>query len=93
MINVKHQLLGTALILILGAHASLANAQSKDGRPPHGPPPEAISACEGAAAGDACTFSGRNSEEVTGTCSAPPEGDEQLSCAPEGGHPKRGNKR
>ncbi|HUN94147.1 MAG TPA: hypothetical protein VMU33_18995 [Burkholderiaceae bacterium] len=43
-----------------------------DGRRHRGPPPEAIAACQGKAAGDACSFTNRRNETRTGTCFAPP---------------------
>ena len=39
---------------------------------PHGPPPEAIAACQGKSDGAACTFTGRRGEQLTGTCFTPP---------------------
>ncbi len=60
--------------------SAAAMAQTQDGPPPgdnngerpHGPPPEAISACQGKANGAACTFTGRRGESLTGTCFTPP---------------------
>jgi hypothetical protein len=58
----------------------LAPAASADDRPHHGPPPEAIAACEKLAEGDACkvTF-GPNT--LDGTCAKTPDG--VLACRPE----------
>ena len=52
-----------------------------------GPPPEAIEACADQAEGAACTFSGRRGD-VSGSCIVPPNGEEALACAPEGGPPR-----
>jgi|GEM_PF-769949 len=68
-------LLGWALLTSAGM------AQTQNGPPqgdsggdrPHGPPPEAISACQGKANGAACTFTGRRGEQLTGTCFTPPD--------------------
>jgi hypothetical protein len=43
-----------------------------NGGPRHGPPPEAFAACKGKADGAACSFVGRRSEQLTGTCFVPP---------------------
>lgn len=63
---------------------SLAHPPGPGEAPPPPPPPEAIEACEGADSGDACSFSGREGEEVSGTCFAP-EDDLPLACKPD--HP------
>ena len=47
-----------------------------------GPPPQAIEACASLTEGDACSFTGRNDEELTGVCFAP--SDRELACKPEG---------
>jgi serine/threonine protein kinase len=51
--------------------------------PGHSPPPEAIEACVGAAAGAACTANMPRGA-VTGTCQVPP-GQQQLACIPADG--------
>jgi hypothetical protein len=56
----------------------------------HGPPPEALAACAGKAAGATCGFTGRRNEALTGTCFAPPrredagatQGALPLACRP-----------
>lgn len=73
------------------AEASPLSAM-EDGPPPGhrppGPPPEAIAACAGKAAGDACTVE-LPDRQIEGTCTAPPEGapDDTLFCLPEGAPP------
>lgn len=59
-------------------------------RPPRdeyhfGPPEEALLACDGLAANDACTFAGPNDEMIHGVCSLPPYEDETatLACKPD----------
>lgn len=51
-----------------------------------GPPPEALSACEGSNEGNSCSFTGRNGEALSGSCRS--HGD-QLACAPSGRPPMR----
>jgi len=51
-----------------------------------GPPPEALSACEGSSDGNSCSFTGRNGEALSGTCHTH---GEQLACAPSGRPPMR----
>ncbi len=57
----------------------------------HRPPKEAVEACKGKADNAACSFTGRNGENLTGTCGAPPssEGNHPLACRP-AGNEKRG---
>jgi hypothetical protein len=56
-----------------------SNSQ-RNGR--RGPPQVAIDACDSLSAGDACSFTGRNNEQMSGTCFAPQGRD--LACKPEG---------
>lgn len=74
---------GTAMLLAYG-HAALAD--DRPGPPPqhHGPPPEAFTACESKAAGDACTVT-FGSESIAGHCAAPPSGasESTLACRPD----------
>jgi hypothetical protein len=51
---------------------------------PHGPPPEAIAACSGKAAGATVSFTGRRGDTLTGTCEK--VGD-VLAARPAGGPP------
>lgn len=51
-----------------------------------GPPPQAIEACANQSEGAACSFTGRRGE-VEGSCIAPPQDQDELACAPEGGPP------
>ena len=74
-------------ILLTGA----AYAQDDERQEPqreHGRPPEvAIEACAAAVQGDQCSFEGRRSETLEGTCEGPE--DKPLACRPEGGPPPR----
>jgi hypothetical protein len=64
---------GWMLMTVALAQTQSAPPQGDDsGDRPHGPPPEAISACQGKAAGAACSFTGRRGEQLTGTCFNPP---------------------
>jgi hypothetical protein len=64
----------------------------------HGPPPEALAACAGKAAGAACGFTGRRNEALTGTCFAPQrregngaaQGALPLACRPNHGTQPQG---
>lgn len=58
---------GLVLALLLSA---CAHAESTDERRqrPDGPPPEALTACEGQSAGSKVTFAGRNGEDIEATC-------------------------
>ncbi len=77
-----------ALTTLLSACA--ANAEpggERGGR--GGPPQEALEACASLAEGAACSFSGREGEQLTGSCAAPPRGDGELACRPDNA-PARG---
>lgn len=63
-----------------------AQAQSPQGRP-HGPPPEAIAACQGQAVGAKVSFRGRRGETLTGTCESV---DGVLAARPDGPPPRDG---
>jgi len=54
-------------------------------RPPPGPPPEAVQACSGLAAGAACSFTTRRGDSLTGTCSLPPAPPPDAPAPPDGG--------
>jgi hypothetical protein len=74
--SIRHAMLGLSFGVLAAAVAAqsaptgAANQQSGDR--PHGPPPEAITACSGKAAGAACSFVGRRGEQLSGTCFTPP---------------------
>lgn len=55
------------------------SGQGMGGGHHRGPPPEAIAACKGKSSGDDCSFTGRNSQNITGTCFAPPSSGQQGS--------------
>ena len=64
-----------------------------DGDTPAGPgdmgaPQEAITACVGASAGDACSFTAPNGNMISGTCGETRDGT--LACRPAGGGPAGG---
>ena len=74
--------------------ALLCLGLAAEAKPPgggRGPPPEAIAACEGKQAGDACSFEGRRGAEE-GSCFAPRE-DLPLACRPANAPPPRDNER
>jgi hypothetical protein len=47
-----------------------------------GPPPEALEACEGAAAGDDCAFETPDGRTLEGRCHEGPVADAPLACVP-----------
>ena len=87
-----HPLTLVATIALLVAAAAHAEPdESGYGQQRHarrGPPPQALEACEALVEGDACAFTGRNDEQLNGTCFSPR--DEILACRPEG-HQGRGH--
>lgn len=81
--------------------SGLALAQSGppggDGGRPPGPPPEAVAACSGKAAGAGCSFTGRQGESLSGQCETPPGGASSssgtvLACRPANMPPPPGNR-
>ena len=84
--TIRDIILATALTSYLVS--GIANAESNQGSGKRrGPPPQAFESCADQTEGEACSFAGGRSEEVTGTCIVPPKGEESLVCAPEGGPP------
>ena len=67
-------------ILLMMPITACARNNGRDGRR-HGPPPEAITACENKKAGDSVHFTGRRGESLEATCQ---EIDGQLVAVPEG---------
>ena len=57
----------------------------------HGPPPEAYTACESKASGDACTVTTPDGKALSGTCEKPPPdaSNTALACRPSGPPPDR----
>lgn len=92
-----------AMLALVGATGASAESddsgsgQQRQGR--RGPPPQALEACEAMVEGDPCSFTGRNEEQLNGTCFSPRE--DILACRPEGhegrqhghgnGYGRRGN--
>lgn len=76
------------LVLLTLAFIAPSTFAYPGGRGHHrGPPPEAVTACEGAGENETCTFEAPHGT-VEGTCR---NIRDQLACAPEGGprHPPR----
>ncbi len=82
----------TALFFASTVSASVSCAAPSDRGRPQGPPPEATEACAELSEGDACSFTGRRNDEITGTCMTLPNGNEGLACAPEGGPPRESSR-
>lgn len=77
----------SALLMVVAA----ATASAEDGEKrchPHGPPPEAITACENHEAGDACSVTTPDDKTIAGVCRGRPDGGEgPLACVPNGPPP------
>jgi hypothetical protein len=71
---------GALLLSVLSVIPVLSFAAEPSGGRQQGPPPEAITACEGKEAGDAVEFSGRNGETVKAVCKLH---DDKLIAEPE----------
>ncbi|HET9595706.1 MAG TPA: hypothetical protein VFP65_09000 [Anaeromyxobacteraceae bacterium] len=54
---------------------------------PHGPPPEAVTACSGLQAGATCSFAAPDGAQLSGSCRASPDGA-AVACAPDGPPPR-----
>ena len=59
----------------IASPGALAQSESESGPPhdhagngPHGPPPEAIAACNGKTAGTVASFTGRDGQTISGPC-------------------------
>jgi hypothetical protein len=79
------RILSSAAVAGALALVALAGTAGADGPPRHGPPPEAFTACENKASGDACSVQ-LPDRTVSGTCDAPP-GESRLACRPSGPPP------
>ncbi|MBT8440895.1 MAG: hypothetical protein KJO76_00805 [Gammaproteobacteria bacterium] len=83
-----------AMLTLVGSNAAYAESDDsgygnqRQGR--RGPPPQALEACEALVEGDPCSFTGRNEEQLNGSCFSPRE--DILACRPEG-HEGRGHRR
>jgi len=67
-------------VLLAGSLGSQpAQGGGRDEQPPRKPPKEALGACAGHSAGQACSFTGRRGA-MEGTCFAP--ADRPLACRP-----------
>lgn len=62
------------------------NNNGRNGNGHHEPPQVAIDACSTSQLNDACSFTGRNSNTVNGSCQTP-QSSTQLVCVPSGGRP------
>lgn len=85
--NTYHPLKAALLmaILVLLPIAVCAASDGPNNNRRQGPPPEAISACEGKQAGDSVEFTGRKGETLEATCQ---EINGQLAAVPAGGPPE-----
>lgn len=73
-----------AIMLLLPITGCASDDGPNNGRR-QGPPPEAISACEGKQVGDSVEFTGRKGETLKATCK---EMNDQLVAVPAGGPPE-----
>jgi hypothetical protein len=78
-----------AIALFGLSNAALAGHHGDDkSKKRHGPPPQAIEACNGLSDGAACKFEGRHGE-LEGTCMVPHESEDVMACKPKH-HKKKG---
>jgi len=73
-------------MLSVNAYAQEGGSNKKGRR---GPPPEALTACEGLEVEQACSFTSRRRGEVAGICIVPKSDDSALACKPERGSKKK----
>lgn len=85
MKNSQYMFFGLVLTSLLSA---CAHAESTDERRqrPSGPPPEALTACEGASAGSKVTFAGRGGKDIEATCQ---ERNGKMVAVPNDAPPRR----
>ena len=83
----RNLILATALMTTVYAQSGLAERSGDQRGGRRGPPPEAIEACSGQSEGASCSFTGRNDEQLSGTCFTPQES--QLACKPDGHDERR----
>lgn len=81
-------ILSLSALFAAGLYAATAHAHADMPTPPQ----EAVQACSGKAENDACNFTGKHNEAITGTCHKGPDGKGVLACAPAGGKPDMGGK-
>lgn len=81
----KTTLFMAIMIILLPITGCATSDGPGNGRHQQGPPPEAVSACEGKQAGDSVEFSGRRGETIEATCQ---EMNDQLVAVPVDGPPE-----
>ena len=79
------------LVLALAASAISTVSIAQQSGERRGPPPEAIEACANLTEEAVCSFTSPRGD-VTGQCMVSPKDSETLSCRPEGGQKKLGDK-
>jgi hypothetical protein len=77
------------LLAFIAFPAFAEGPQHQQGGGHRGPPPEALAACKGRAAGDSCSFSSPHGDSVSGTCFTP-DSSKPVACKPAGGPPGGG---
>ena len=87
--NIRNTLLGCILVGAMQlAYADNSPPSAPPGGHPSGPPPEAIAACSGKAAGDEVTFTLRDGHQLTGKCELE---NDVLAARPIGAPPQGSN--
>jgi hypothetical protein len=89
--KLHHFVIAGALLTSLFVNSGYAENTQGQRNGQRGPPQVALDACSSLSEGAACSFTGRNSEELSGTCFAPSE--TELTCKPEGHEGGKGNGR
>lgn len=81
--KLSNMLIGAMIFSLLTVMTACASNERGGGQrgDQHGPPPEAIEACQGKSEGDSVSFSGRGGDSVTATCQMV---QDQLVAVPEG---------
>lgn len=83
----KKKVVTLGLLLSITSVSVLASGGQRGER--RGPPPEAIAACASSTSDQACSFTSRRGDELSGTCIVRKDDETQLACKPENA-PERG---
>ncbi len=85
--NIQTKVVAFGLLLSIVSTSVLASGGQRGER--RGPPPEAIEACASSTSDQACSFTSRRGDALSGTCIVRKGDETQLVCKPENA-PERG---